>query len=78
MPTETLDYATLPSRADAEALADKYLTDTRRHCAQVGQVMEWFAKDLGLDVDEQHRWYITGLLHDVDWDHIGKDGEKHL
>ncbi len=65
----------MPSVADAQALADKYLNDTRRHCEQVGKVMQYFAKKLGQDEDQ---WYIAGLLHDVDRDHIGKDMHKHI
>ncbi len=37
--------------------------------------MHYFAKKLGQDEDV---WYLAGLLHDVDWDHIGKDADKHL
>ena len=66
---------TSPSVAEATALADKYLTDTRRHCEQVGKVMQYFAKKLGQDEDMR---YIVGLLHDVDRDHVGKDPEKHI
>ncbi len=56
-------------------LADKYLAETRQHCEQVGKVMQYFAKKLDQDQDV---WYIAGLLHDVDWDHISKDADRHL
>jgi putative nucleotidyltransferase with HDIG domain len=65
----------LPTRDAAEGLATKYLTETLRHCQQVGQVMAYFARKLGQD---EHYWYTVGLLHDIDWDHISKDGAKHL
>jgi lysyl-tRNA synthetase, class II len=68
-------YDNLPSTADAQALADKYLTETRKHCEQVGKIMQYFAKKLWQDTDAR---YIAGLLHDVDRDHIGKDPHKHL
>ncbi len=68
-------YDNMPSVADAKGLADKYLTDTRQHCEQVGKVMHYFAKKLNQDQDT---WYIAGLLHDVDRDHVGKDMHKHV
>jgi hypothetical protein len=36
----------MPTKEQAIALADKYLTDTRRHCDQVAQIMAYFAKKL--------------------------------
>lgn len=71
----TIDYWTLPSRDQAQELANKYLTDTKLHCEQVGQVMAYFAKKLW---EDEHLRYLAGLLHDVDRDHIGKDAEAHL
>lgn len=68
-------YTNLPSTTDAQALADKYLTETRKHCEQVGKIMQYFAKKLWQDTDAR---YIAGLLHDIDRDHIGKDPSKHL
>lgn len=65
----------LPTREAAENLASQYLTETLRHCQQVGQVMAYFARKLWQD---EHYWYTVGLLHDIDWDHIGKVGEKHM
>ncbi|MDP2670731.1 MAG: hypothetical protein Q8O99_07730 [bacterium] len=37
----------------ATQLVEKYLTDTKRHCLQVGGVMRWFAKKVG--EDEEYR-----------------------
>lgn len=73
--TTTPKYDNVPSVSDAQKLADKYLTDTRKHCEQVGKVMQYFAKKLGQDEDVR---YIAWLLHDVDRDHIGKNADKHL
>ncbi len=56
-------------------IAEKYLTDTLGHGQQVARVMSHFARTLGQDEDV---WYAAGLLHDVDWDLIGKDAHKHL
>jgi len=72
---KSVSYENLPKISDAQALADKYLTETRKHCEQVGKVMQYFAKKLNQDEDA---WYIAWLLHDVDRDHIGKDASKHL
>lgn len=68
-------YKNTPSISEAQELANKYLTDTRKHCEQVGKVMQYFAKKLGQDEDIR---YIAGLLHDVDRDHIGKNADTHL
>lgn len=65
----------LPTIEQAEALTETYLKDTLRHSQQVWQVMKYFGKKLGQD--ENYR-YIVGLLHDIDWDHIGKVGDDHL
>lgn len=37
--------------------------------------MKYFGEKLGEDA---HYWWLVGVLHDIDWDHIEKDGEKHL
>lgn len=73
--TPAVKYENVPSISDSQKLADKYLTDTRKHCEQVGKVMQYFAKKLWQDEDP---WYIAWLLHDVDRDHIGKNADKHL
>lgn len=38
------------------------------HMKQVGHLMKSYAKSKGYDNETQHMWYITGLLHDADWD----------
>ena len=65
----------LPSIEQAEALTETYLKDTLRHSQQVGQVMKYFGNKLGQD---ENYWYIVGLLHDIDWDHIEKVSDNHL
>jgi len=37
--------------------------------------MKYFASKLWEDT---HYWWLVGVLHDVDWDHIDKDGTKHM
>ncbi len=39
----------VPTASSANALAEKYLTETLQHCRQVGKVMQYFAKKLGED-----------------------------
>lgn len=58
-----------------DTLVDKYLTDTKLHCQQVGYVMRYFAQQLG---EDETLWHTAGLLHDIDRDHIGKVAENHL
>lgn len=38
------------------------------HGVTVGLVMGWFAKDMGLSVEEQEYWKTVGLLHDIDYE----------
>lgn len=57
------------------ALVDKYSDATREHLHQVGSIMEYFAETLWEDTDY---WWAVGILHDIDRDYVGKDGEKHL
>jgi predicted hydrolase (HD superfamily) len=74
-PIETWSVPPLPTKDQALALTNTYLKDTLRHCQQVWQVMQYFAKKLGQD---EHYRYVVWLLHDIDRDHIGKLGDKHL
>lgn len=69
------DISSFPTETQAIQLVEQYLTDTKRHCLQVGSVMRRFAHKLGQD--EQYRW-LAGVLHDIDRDHIAKDPTKHL
>lgn len=54
--TSVSTYENMPAKSDAQGLADKYLTDTRKHCEQVGKVMAYFANKLSQDEDA---WYIA-------------------
>lgn len=65
----------LPQAEQALQLVEKYLHDTKRHCLQVGEIMRACGKEIG--EDEHYRW-LAGVLHDIDRDHIAKDGSKHL
>lgn len=54
---------------DALALLKEYNKEDfhLRHGITVGQVMDWFAKDLGYG-DDAHFWRIAGLVHDIDYE----------
>ena len=28
--------------------------------------------------EDAHYWWLVGVLHDIDWDFVEKDGDKHL
>jgi predicted hydrolase (HD superfamily) len=57
----------LPTRPVATALLEKYVTDEyqRLHACMVATAMEGYAGLFGGDPD---LWFITGLLHDLDFD----------
>lgn len=57
----------LPEKADAQALLESHVQDDyqRYHALMVGTAMEGYATHLGHD---PHLWYITGLLHDIDFE----------
>ncbi len=71
------DRGRLPTRAEASALLDEWVTNERLklHMRQVAALLEAWARDrLNLPPDQTELWYLTGLLHDADWD---KWPEKH-
>ena len=68
------DFTETPSRDTVMKMLDKYVTVTRQHLLQVWDVMEYFAEKLWEDKDY---WWTVGVLHDIDWDYIEKDGSKH-
>jgi len=60
------DITGLPSRADAFALLEEHVGDTyqKLHAKMVATAMESYAKIYNEDAE---LWYITGLLHDLDY-----------
>ncbi len=59
------------SREEALALLDDWVKNERLqlHMKQVGHLMQAWAKEKeGLSHEDQHKWYLAGLLHDADWD----------
>jgi predicted hydrolase (HD superfamily) len=65
----------LPTEQQAHDLIEKYSSSTQQHLYQVGEIMKYFAAKLGEDT---HYWWLVGVLHDIDWDHIEKISEKHM
>ncbi|HRH93103.1 MAG TPA: lysine--tRNA ligase [Candidatus Peribacteria bacterium] len=58
----------------AEKLVQEHATLTKAHLVATGAAMEALAKKFGGD---PQTWKIAGMLHDLDWDHLDKDYEKH-
>ena len=58
---------TLPTREEAQALLEKHVKDEyqRYHSKMVGTALEGYAK---LYNEDAELWYITGLLHDIDFE----------
>lgn len=57
-----------------EETLTKYSTTTKDHNLTVGRCMRYFAEKNGKNWDY---WYAVGSLHDVDWDIVEKDAERH-
>ncbi len=57
----------LPSRTEAEALLETHVKDDyqRHHALMTATAVEGYAEQFGGDQD---LWYITGLLHDIDFE----------
>ncbi|HHE65785.1 MAG TPA: hypothetical protein ENL09_07165, partial [Bacteroidetes bacterium] len=63
------------SLEDAEKLVEKYISNetTKLHSIESGLIMQTLAQHFHKDNKAtQEKWYIMGLLHDIDWD-ITKD-----
>jgi predicted hydrolase (HD superfamily) len=60
-------FMNLPTKPEATALLEKYVTDEyqRLHALMVATAMEGYA---GLYGGDPHLWFVTGLLHDLDFD----------
>lgn len=57
-----------------EAILTKYSTTTKDHNLTVGRCMRYFGEKNAKNADY---WYAVGSLHDVDWDIVEKDAERH-
>lgn len=63
-------------RSEAYNLLTQYLKDERmvKHCIATEAIMKALAKRLG---EDEVLWGLVGLLHDIDYDHVGRDPLKH-
>ncbi len=64
------------SRQETLELLSKYLLNDRnlKHCIAVEAVMRSLARRLG---ENEDLWGAVGLLHDVDYELVGKDLNRH-
>jgi len=63
-------------RKKAQELIDKYVTTDwlKLHMRESEVIMRVVARRLGKD---EELWGITGLLHDIDYDFVNKDPDRH-
>lgn len=72
LPLQHTDYGhMLPA---AHSLLEEYTENTKAHLIATGAAMEALAKKFG---GNKQTWKVAGMLHDLDWDHLGKDAEEH-
>lgn len=64
------------TREEALALLHRYLKDEKmvKHCIAVEVIMRSLAKRLG---EDEVLWGLIGLLHDIDYDYVGRDMARH-
>ncbi len=64
------------SRSEALELLRRYLKDERmvKHCLAVGTIMRALGERLREDAA---LWELVGLLHDIDYDYVGRDMKRH-
>ncbi|MGI6484197.1 MAG: HD domain-containing protein [Candidatus Dojkabacteria bacterium] len=65
------------SRDRVVELMDKYISTPwlKMHMRESEQIMRALAKHFNEDED---LWGLTGLLHDIDYDYVDKDPERHV
>lgn len=69
---EHADYGhLLPS---AHGLLEEHTDQTKAHLVATGAAMAALAKKYG---GNEQTWRVAGMLHDLDWDQLDKDYEKH-
>jgi len=63
-------------RESALNLLRQYVKNEKliKHCIAVGAIMRELAKELG---EDEQRWEIIGILHDIDYEMIEGDMSKH-
>lgn len=69
---EHTDYShLLPA---AHGLLEEHTSDTKAHLIATGAAMAALAEKFGGNADT---WRVAGMLHDLDWNSLEKDWEKH-
>ncbi|OGJ57008.1 hypothetical protein A2635_02950 [Candidatus Peribacteria bacterium RIFCSPHIGHO2_01_FULL_51_9] len=58
----------------AHSLLEAHTSNTKAHLIATGAAMEALARKFGGDPET---WQVAGMLHDLDWDSLDKDWEKH-
>lgn len=60
----------------AQAIVTKYITDdiTRLHLIETEAIMRALARHFS---EDEEKWGIIGLLHDIDWDQTKNDPTEH-
>lgn len=72
VPPQHADYGhLLPA---AQGLLERHTTKTKAHLIATGATMEALAKRFGADAAT---WKVAGLVHDLDWDQLDKDYQRH-
>ena len=69
----------IPTEKQAIDILKKYIKEKANleHNLIVGYGMKGISKFLGKDEDEQNRFFVMGVLHDVDLEEYGGDINKH-
>jgi len=64
------DTGNILSEVDALALLEDWVKNEKLifHMQQVGHLMKAYSASKGDGEEIQHLWFISGLLHDADWD----------
>jgi hypothetical protein len=65
------------TRERATQLLDKYITTEwlRLHMRETEVIMRALAKHFN---EEEELWGLSGLLHDIDYDYVKKDPDRHV
>ena len=65
------------TREKAQQLIDKYITTEwlKLHMRETEVIMKALAKYFN---EEEELWTLSGLLHDLDYDYVNKDPDRHV
>lgn len=65
------------TRERVQELLDKYVTTEwlKLHMRESEVIMRKLAKYLG---EDEELWGLSGLLHDIDYDYVNKDPDRHV